>query len=233
MVNAGPVLYKYEDEAEWVFDKIAITDVGVCAIVAQGGVQLLLYRMNTWVDNQDPFQTCFLQRSCETLARVARTQVGMDAIVQEGGISLVLDLMRVCVLKRIWTSSMVGNISDDGEAETENSERLSQKTKNDIQTAACNLLAKFADRDDASICIIYNAGLSLLKDVQEDSNGDEGVLLAVSKVLPGVREALARVRENHMSFAMQMHREGSLTADIVRKILELLQPPGRTGVTRA
>ncbi|KAJ1464924.1 hypothetical protein T484DRAFT_1757752 [Baffinella frigidus] len=207
VAHAGPFLRPFEDEAEWTLDEIATTNVGVGAIVAQGGVHLLISRMQMWVDNKHIGTTWVRVRSCEALARVASTQGGMDKIVQEGGISLILDVMRGCVLLQC-----KGHVS--------------QFDKNKLQTAACNLLAKFADREDVNMCIIDN-GVSVLRDVQEDSHGDEEVALAVTKVLRRVHDTRARIIEKKISFAKGIHREGTLPGalkpDIMQKIMGFVE----------
>jgi hypothetical protein len=222
VVHAGPFLHPLTDEAEWALDEIAKTDVGVGAIVAQGGVNLLISRMQMWMSRSKlqgdkQIGTTWMQkRNCETLAEVASTQGGMDEIVRTGGIKLILDVMRGGVLLKI---------DPDG---------VSQVQKNELQTSACNLLAKFASREDVNMCIIDN-GFSVLEDVQKDSHAtdlnhkpirsrlDEGVAFAVAGVLLGVHDTRARIIEKKMSFAKGMNREdtlpGALKPDIMQKIL--------------
>jgi hypothetical protein len=159
VVHAGPFLSPFQNEAEFALDEIAKTDEGVGAIVAQGGVNLLIARMQMWMPHAGPGDKIGpawnLKINCETLARVASTHGGMDEILQNDGINLIFDVMMGCMLWKI-----------------DPDELRSQVYKNELQTSACNLLAKFADREDVNMCIM-DKGLPVLRDVLKDSHATD------------------------------------------------------------
>jgi hypothetical protein len=232
VVYAAPFIPHRDQEEERALAGFATTDIGVGAIVAQGGLHLLISKLQMWITGWEctdldqwtceqmhayrDIDTSFnLEITCNVLARVARTPLGMDAIVKEGGIRLVLDVMRLCVLTHT-------RIAYDGSSVT-----MSQETKNGLQTTLCDLLVMFSDHEDAIMCVIDNGGVAVLLDVQKDSHGDGGIEFAVSRILRGVHDVKARIIQKNMAFAYAMYRRGpasDITPDIMRKIQRFAAP---------
>ena len=232
VVYAAPFIPHRDQEEERALAGFATTDIGVGAIVAQGGLHLLISKLQMWITGWEctdlerwtceqmhtyrDIDTSFnLEITCNVLARVARTPLGMDAIVKEGGILLVLDVMRLCVLTHT-------RIAYDGSSVT-----MSQEIKNGLQTTLCDLLVMFSDHEDAIMCVIDNGGVAVLLDVQKDSHGVRRVEFAVSRILRGVHDVKTRIIQKNMSFANAMYRGGpasGIPPDIMRKIQKSAAP---------
>jgi hypothetical protein len=174
IVHASRFLRLDENIDELTLSEFADTDIGVSAIVAQGGVPLLMRKLQNHAFPDLEYE--LMQDTCDALTKVARTKLGRDAIIEADIINYVLFLIRMCV--RLPTLT-------DPYAQTEYS--MTQGLKNRLQNTLCGFLMVLSNDKDALKQIIYHNGCTILSDVEQDSCGDAAIEFAVSKILRGVR----------------------------------------------
>jgi hypothetical protein len=205
---------------ELTLELLATSEVGVGEIVAIGGVKILVDRMRTFKAMYFMYSQAALFHSCAILAVIASTQRGMDVVVEEGGIEVTLDMIRLIL-----------NRDEDVPHDYPPWYILRERLLRD----ASLMLEKFIEHEEATRRIIDHGGVSILQDVLNVSHGGEELMFSVTKVLRGVHDTRALIREKNMSFAKGMHREqalnSSLKPDLVKKILKYAYP--RAGVRTA